>query len=106
MYESNSTCKLLYKFNEHLGHYIDYQIINGILNGQLSQVDQKNPQQQRDQFQNFQTERQQDGAQIVLNYNGLSEWQHFNGTSLNQGCGSVNNQNGGDTSANPLAANF
>ena len=35
----------------------------------------------------------------MLNYNGLSEWQHFNGTSLNQGCGTVNNQNGGDTSA-------
>lgn len=24
--------------------------------------------------------------EVIYNFNGLSEWQHFNGVSMNQGC--------------------
>jgi len=27
--------------------------------------------------------------EVLYNFNGLSEWQHFNGVSMNQGCGTV-----------------
>lgn len=29
---------------------------------------------------------------MILNFNGLSEWQQFNGISMNQGCGVVSGQ--------------
>lgn len=27
--------------------------------------------------------------EVLYNFNGLSEWQHFNGVSMNSGCGSI-----------------
>lgn len=43
--------------------------------------------------QNFQMERVGD-QELIYNYNGLSEWQHFNGVSMNQGCGAASGENG------------
>jgi hypothetical protein len=39
--------------------------------------------------QNFQSEKLGE-MEVLYNFNGLSEWQHFNGVSMNQGCGTVN----------------
>ena len=36
----------------------------------------------------FQTDKVND-QEVTYNFNGLSEWQHFNGVSMNQGCGVV-----------------
>ena len=37
---------------------------------------------------NFQSEKVGE-MEVILNYNGLSEWQHFNGVTMNLGCASI-----------------
>lgn len=36
-----------------------------------------------------QSEKLAGDQEVILNYNGLSEWQHFNGVAMNQGCGPI-----------------
>ena len=36
--------------------------------------------------------------EVLYNFNGLSEWQHFNGVSMNQGCGMVSSDLGAPAS--------
>ena len=31
----------------------------------------------------------QSDQELILGYHGVSEWQHFNGQTMNQGCGTV-----------------
>ena len=48
--------------------------------------------------QNFQSEKVGE-MEVILNYNGLSEWQHFNGVSMNSGCGSITSDLGANSAA-------
>jgi hypothetical protein len=48
--------------------------------------------------QNFQSEKIGE-TEVLYNFNGLSEWQHFNGVSMNQGCGTIGSDSSSASSA-------
>eukprot|EP00347_Sterkiella_histriomuscorum_P000291 403376447 len=81
--------------NQSSNNYVPYQnstyynILGGLISGNEtfgSNNEMNNGQGGR--TQSFQTDRIND-QDVVCNFNGLSEWQQFNGISLNQGCGVV-----------------
>lgn len=49
-----------------------------------------------------QIEKLSGDQEVILNFNGLSEWQHFNGVTMNQGCGSVNSTDGASSSSTKM----
>jgi len=68
-------------------YLIDYQILTGILNGSASLGSESGNNRGGiaaglSLKQNFQSEKIGE-TEVLYNFNGLSEWQHFNGVSMN-----------------------
>lgn len=86
-------------------YLIDYQILTGILNGSASLGSESGNNRGGiaaglSLKQNFQSEKIGE-TEVLYNFNGLSEWQHFNGVSMNQGCGTIGSDSSSASSATP-----